>query len=74
MCVYIRVFICVAQQNQVNKFAGIPVEKEFVSSIQTNDNQNVDGDMENLIVTSIIHSKKSTRFGSAKQITTTFGL
>ncbi|KAL9451720.1 hypothetical protein AB3S75_013315 [Citrus x aurantiifolia] len=51
----------------------IPVEKEFVSSIQTNDNQNVDGDMENLIVTSIIHSKKSARFGSAKQITTTFG-
>ena len=50
------------------------MEKEFVSSIQTNDNQNVDGDMENLIVTSKIHSKTSTRFGSAKQITTTFGL
>ncbi|XP_024040588.1 protein ACCELERATED CELL DEATH 6 [Citrus clementina] len=50
-----------------------PVEKELVPSIQTNGNQNVDGDMENLIVTSKIHSKTSTRFGSAKQITTTFG-
>ncbi|XP_024039128.1 protein ACCELERATED CELL DEATH 6 [Citrus clementina] len=50
-----------------------PVEKKLVPSIQTKDNQNVDGDMENLIVTSKIHSKKSTRFGSAKQITTTFG-
>lgn len=39
---------------------GIPVENELVPSIQTNDNQNVDGDMENLIVTSKIHSKKST--------------
>ncbi|KAL9451721.1 hypothetical protein AB3S75_013315 [Citrus x aurantiifolia] len=56
-----------------SRLGRIPVEKEFVSSIQTNDNQNVDGDMENLIVTSIIHSKKSARFGSAKQITTTFG-
>ncbi|KAL9448550.1 hypothetical protein AB3S75_015938 [Citrus x aurantiifolia] len=51
----------------------IPVEKKLAPSIQTKDNQNVDGDMENLIVTSKIHSKKSTRFGSAKQITTTFG-
>ncbi|KAH9684942.1 ANK REP REGION domain-containing protein [Citrus sinensis] len=50
-----------------------PVEEELVPSIQTNDNQNVDGDMENLIVTSKIHSKKSTRFGCAKQITKTFG-
>ncbi|GAY65180.1 hypothetical protein CUMW_239240 [Citrus unshiu] len=50
-----------------------PVEVELVPSIQTNGNQNVDGDMENLIVTSKIHSKTSTRFGSAKKITTTFG-
>ncbi|ESR44792.1 hypothetical protein CICLE_v10003296mg [Citrus x clementina] len=49
-----------------------PVEVELVPSIQTNGNQNVDGDMENLIVTSKIHSKTSTRFRSAKKITTTF--
>ncbi|ESR44800.1 hypothetical protein CICLE_v10003198mg, partial [Citrus x clementina] len=54
-------------------FASTPVEEELVPSIQTNGNQNVDGDMENLIVTSKIHSKTSTRFGSAKKITTTFG-
>ncbi|GAY65176.1 hypothetical protein CUMW_239220, partial [Citrus unshiu] len=43
-----------------SRLGRIPVEEEFVSSIQTNDNQNVDGDMENLIVTSKIHSQKST--------------
>ncbi|KAL9451725.1 hypothetical protein AB3S75_013317 [Citrus x aurantiifolia] len=48
----------------------IPVEKELVPSIQTNDYQNVDGDIENFIVT----SKKSTPFGFTQQITTTFGL
>ncbi|KAL9448540.1 hypothetical protein AB3S75_015932 [Citrus x aurantiifolia] len=56
-----------------SRLGRIPVENELVPSIQTNDNQNVDGDMENLIVTSKIHSKKSTGLGSAKQITTTFG-
>ncbi|KAL9451728.1 hypothetical protein AB3S75_013318 [Citrus x aurantiifolia] len=56
-----------------SRLGRIPVEKELAPSIQTNDNQNVDGDMENLIVTSKVHSKASTRFGSAKQITTTFG-
>ncbi|KAL9448551.1 hypothetical protein AB3S75_015938 [Citrus x aurantiifolia] len=56
-----------------SRLGRIPVEKKLAPSIQTKDNQNVDGDMENLIVTSKIHSKKSTRFGSAKQITTTFG-
>ncbi|KAH9684932.1 ANK REP REGION domain-containing protein [Citrus sinensis] len=56
-----------------SRLGRIPVEKKLVPSIQTKDNQNVDGDMENLIVTSKIHSKTSTRFGSAKKITTTFG-
>ncbi|KAL9451723.1 hypothetical protein AB3S75_013316 [Citrus x aurantiifolia] len=51
----------------------IPVEKELVPSIQTNDYHDLDGDIESFIVTSKIHSKESTRFGSTQQITTTFG-
>ncbi|KAH9750728.1 ANK REP REGION domain-containing protein [Citrus sinensis] len=49
-----------AQKPYAFASGSIPVEKKLVPSNQTKDNQNVDGDMENLIVTSKIHSKTST--------------
>ena len=67
-------FYDVALQNQLNKFSGIPARKELVPSIQTNDDETVDRDVENLTVTSKIHSKKPTPFGSTQQIPTTYGL
>ncbi|XP_024040350.1 uncharacterized protein LOC18040904 [Citrus clementina] len=51
----------------------IPARKELVPSIQTNDDETVDRDVENLTVTSKIHSKKPTPFGSTQQIPTTYG-
>ena len=71
MCVYIRCLFM--WPNKTQQIAGIPVEKELVPSIQTNDYHDLDGDIESFIVTSKIHSKESTRFGSTQQITTTFG-
>ncbi|GAY67727.1 hypothetical protein CUMW_258870 [Citrus unshiu] len=55
-----------------SRLGRIPLEKERVPSIQSNDDQNVDGDTENFIVTSKMHPKKSTPSGSTQQITAIF--
>ncbi|KAL9448560.1 hypothetical protein AB3S75_015942 [Citrus x aurantiifolia] len=53
---------------------GIPVEKEHVPSIQTDDNRTADDeDIETLIARSNSHSRKSPTFGPIRQITATFG-
>ncbi|KAH9684923.1 ANK REP REGION domain-containing protein [Citrus sinensis] len=57
-----------------SRLGRIPLEKERVPSIQSNDDQNVDGDTENFTVTSKMHPKESTPFGSTQQITAIFGL